>query len=251
MRKIKKLVENSPEEVIPSENVFEKTAMPVVFTGEDLKQILEPATLGEYLLMRRMARRRGIKDIAREVKIPVHYIEALEKGNYKIFSAKIYARGFLKKMCMALGCSVFELEEILHVFEKEWDASAPQSVLSHTRMRQNSPITLGRILAGCGIAGCIIFFIFSVFQVRRFIGAPRLVVEKPAPYTIVEQPTVIIKGQTEKEGRLTVNGREITIGEQGFFNEEIELRAGVNKLEFITQNKQGNVTKEERYVVVR
>jgi hypothetical protein len=88
-------------------------------------------------------------------------------------------------------------------------------------------------------------------QLIGFTAAPRLYIDEPQTQTITDIPIVRVKGITEKESQLTVNGREITMNGDGAFDEEIELASGVNVLHFFVKNRFGKSSEATKYVVVR
>lgn len=213
----------------------------------------ESATIGERLTKQREAGGMSAQDLAREVQAPLKYIEALEQNHFEIFSAKVYARGYLKKVLEILA---FEnSENILKEFDAEWEVQMfhrHRDPVSLPKANKTLPFLTPRAV-GIGVgAACALFLVgFLGWRLIGFLGAPRLTVIEPMDQETVERPLVRVRGVAEKESRLTVNGRELRMDERGNFNEEIELATGLNALEFFVQDKFGKVTKSIRYVLVK
>ena len=72
----------------------------------------------------------------------------------------------------------------------------------------------------------------------------------PQDRAALREPMVRVEGRTERESKLTVNGREITINEQGDFGERIELQPGATALIFISENRFGKMSQVTRHVIV-
>src|SRR3989338_438908 len=213
------------------------------------KAIKEPESLGERLKERRESLGLTIQVLAQEVQAPQKYIMGLEEDRYEVFSAKIYALGFLKKI---LGVLNFEGRgEFLKEFSNEWDVqmfrTRKELAPLHENRGEEPLVTPTRLGIAAGVLFLVLFLVFFGFRLTRFVGTPRLVIEEPDNSAAFEGPVIRVKGRTEKESRLTVNGRELKIDEVGNFSEEIELAAGLNSLEFLVQNRFGKESKEVRH----
>ncbi len=211
-------------------------------------------TLGEQLRERRLASGFSIETLAQEIKTSPERIEAFEDNRFfYAFSAKVYARGLLKQITHVIAPDA--QHAILAAFENEWgiythhqkpqQVSLPQS--SHGKL-YITPQRIGFIVF------VLLFSVFGIFlslRLHDFLGLPELSIAEPAQETQVSQPVILLRGKTEKESKLTVNGRDLTIDEVGNFRENIELTPGVNMLEIIARNKFGKERKDIRYVVVQ
>lgn len=217
------------------------------------KTIKDAESLGERLKKRREALNITAQEVAVRIQIPIKYIIALEEDQYDVFSAKVYALGYVKKI---LDILTFEdKENFLNEFKNEWDINTfhnKKRPIPIPENRGNKPL-ITSVRLGLGIGGILFLLSIAFLGVRitKFVGTPSLRVDKPEDQATFFQPVVTVTGKTEKESHLTVNGRELTIDELGNFSQEIELGAGLNALEFIAQNRFGKTAKVIRYVLVR
>ncbi len=78
---------------------------------------------GEFLRKRRELEGISVDDIANQTMIAKKYIEALEQGNYDIFPAEVYAKGFLRNYANAIGFNEKEINELNAQYELEWQES--------------------------------------------------------------------------------------------------------------------------------
>lgn len=213
----------------------------------------ELESLGARFKKAREARQFSIKDLSHAVQIASKYIEALEEDNFEVFPAKVYATGFFRKSIKILG--VEGQEELVKEFNNEWDVRMfrkRKEAVSLPENRGKSPIvTPKRLTLSIFTLAMVAFFIFMSSRVIHFLQNPALVIEAPIENAVSTDPVTKIKGKVEKESLLTVNGREVTIDESGNFENEFELIAGVNALEFIAKDKFGKMTKEVRYILVK
>lgn len=214
-------------------------------------------TLGEYLRMRREAKHVSADEMARELKIAPRYVAALEEGAYHIFPAKIYAHGFLKRSLVFLGITEeYQQAACMELFHEEWLARFPakdeEPVALPTSVKKHAwPLTPGRLLQALGVIALGAFLVFLGTELMHFTGAPRLALHEPVDEFVVDMPLVRVKGATEKESQLTVNGHKVTIDGAGNFDAEIDLQPGVNILEFLVRNRFGKETRVTRAGVAR
>jgi cytoskeletal protein RodZ len=63
-------------------------------------------TVGAKLRQARERSNRSIRDLSEQTKIRSDHLEALEEGNYEVFSAPVYIRGFVRSYAGALKLDV-------------------------------------------------------------------------------------------------------------------------------------------------
>ena len=212
----------------------------------------KPPTLSASLRAWRESARMSVEQVARQLSIKPEIILAFEEGDYGTFPARVYATGYLKRMIEHY--SIPEGAELLDALKIEWEekrgVSASTYALPHSG-RQIWYITPRRLFSSVGAIAFIFFAWFLTRQLMGFTGAPVLRIDEPRQNAVSAVPVIRVRGVTEKESQLTVNGREITMNGNGAFDAEIELMPGVNTLQFTEQNRFGKVSQEMRYVVVR
>lgn len=86
---------------------------------------------------------------------------------------------------------------------------------------------------------------FEVVKIVKDTIPPELIIEYPTPWMVTYDKIIKIKGKGEFGGKLTVNGKEILIREDGKFEDFIELtKSGTVVLDFILIDKAGNITRK-------
>lgn len=216
-------------------------------------------SIGERLSAYREECGMTIKDVARELQTSQKFIAALEENRFGVFPAKVYARGFLRKILLLYARrkndTASSFSSLMKEFDVEWDVflqKEKRNGASPAAAPIGAPLITPRKLAVSVFLTLLIFFIiFLSNRIFKFLRAPRIHIETPQKETVIGEPLVVVRGKTEHESRLTINGREITVDEQGNFNETIELLAGLNVLEFFVHDRFGKTAKEERYVIVK
>lgn len=71
------------------------------------------------------------------------------------------------------------------------------------------------------IALLLIIFIYFIFKIFNFIYGPIITIYSPKPGEIVKSDTFNVVGNVKNARNIYLNGKEITIDENGDFKEEI------------------------------
>lgn len=109
------------------------------------------------------------------------------------------------------------------------------------------------VLALAGISG------YAFFESRNLIRGPVIVVEEPNSGTLMRSATAQIKGWTKNISNISLNDRNITVNEQGQFDEKVALAQGLNVIKISAKDKFGRskdvfvelIHKEGEELVVR
>ncbi len=72
-----------------------------------------------------------------------------------------------------------------------------------------------------------------------------LEVDAPAEDTVVEDPTLAVRGRTIPEAVVSVDGDLVEVGRDGSFSTQVQLEEGANDLEVVASDPAGN----EQYVL--
>jgi len=211
-------------------------------------------SLGEQLRRYREQAGMSVEQAARESKIALRYVRALEEGDWHAFSAKVYAQGAMRRVAHVL--KDVDADALVAACGREWDIAcggngkggnpAPRAVAESRRFL----VTPRRLGAAAAIGMAVLLVAFLAVRLIAFIAAPGLAIKSPADENGFPTSIVEVSGKTEKESSLTVNGRELTLDEWGNFNEKIELPPGAVSLHFISRNRFGKTQTAVRNILV-
>ena len=104
-----------------------------------------------------------------------------------------------------------------------------------------------RAVAGVIGVGIIGFFAYE----SRFLAAPSLALAAPERDVAIEEIVYEVRGHTDPDADVSVNGRPLFIAPTGEFSERLQLFTGVNRLDFVAKNRYGKQTAQTRYIVVK
>lgn len=208
----------------------------------------EPTCIQLKLL--REAKGISLQDMSDRLKMSKSHIVALEEcRSADLPFAPIYKKKMVKQYCHIIGA---DYATLVHQFvEEELEENIlSQEKLPHsqkTLYRWNHLPFFFRLSAILAIA--LLFFGYLGLQVKKIIEPPELNLFSPINGMITADSNLQIKGQTDKEVKVMINGKEIKNSEQGIFDETLALSPGVNTLIISAEKKHGKTTTETRYVV--
>ena len=82
------------------------------------------------------------------------------------------------------------------------------------------------------------------------MGTPQIQISSPAADNlIVNSPSIKLSGEVNSRDKLTVNGEEILVGENGHFEKDFSLQPGINTIEFRVKRFLGKETAVVRQVI--
>lgn len=205
--------------------------------------------VGAILKKERESRGLSFDEISAVTKIHPRFLQALEEGNYQVFTDIVHIKGFLKNYADFLGLDV---PQTLAFWRREYtDSARPTKVKDVTRPLRvpQFVITPGVIVAGLTFLLVTAFLAYLFWQYRSIAGPPVLRVTSPMRDLIVTEPKILIEGATDPLATLEMSGQKINLDEQGHFSMEYILSSGTNTLTFVATNKFGRETRLTRQVV--
>jgi len=187
-------------------------------------------TLSEVLKTARTEKKIALDQVELDTKIRKTYITALENGKYDELPADIYVRGILENYSDYLDLNY---SEILKLYRKEGDIQGinlneKKNFLKIRSFMSSFVITNKLVL---GIIFIILMLGISSYiynHYEKLLEAPELTIETPINFITVEESPIYIKGSTEKNIILRVNGQQIPVDENGNFKEDYYLKEGKN-----------------------
>lgn len=90
-----------------------------------------------------------------------------------------------------------------------------------------------------GLLGIILVY-FST-RIFNFITGPRIKIYSPLPGQIIKDPTFFIEGNIKNAKSININGKEISIDEEGNFKEEMIAKAPYTLIVIDAIDKYGKI----------
>lgn len=207
-------------------------------------------TIGKQFAEERKHQGLTIEEVSKATKIRPEFLEAIEKGDYKSLPGSSYAHGFVRNYAKFLGLPV---EKSLAIFRREFNAEKSFDVLprgfSAPSDKRFKKVNLGRnVLIIAGIFSLI--FGFILFQYRAAFLNPTLSVYSPKENETIKSLAVLVKGKTDPDITLFIEGEGVVVNPDGTFSSEISLFPGKSTIKFIAENRFGRKTEKRIDVVI-
>lgn len=215
-----------------------------------IKNLESQMRVGERLKKAREAKDLTLDDVYNKTRIPLKYLEAIEFGNFKALPpAKAHRLAYIREYVEALNLNP---ASFLYQFSQEsnlinYTPAAPRRALKFWAFN-----SISNIFRKAAIAILLVGFLgYLTWQVNGILQPPKLTVFTPADGYISSKLVALVQGETEKEVRLTVNGKDIMPNDKGRFEIPVDLSNGVNTITISAIKKHGKITTVTRHVIVK
>ncbi|MCX6778724.1 MAG: helix-turn-helix domain-containing protein [Candidatus Magasanikbacteria bacterium] len=190
----------------------------------------------------------SIAIIARRLSISPKFIESLENAKYNRLPGEVYIKNFIKKYSDFLKLNTAEIlaqyeEERANGFKKpENNQFIPVCKI------KSSALMLRKII----VASLVLFLItYLSLEVGGIYKAPKLILESPTEGQVILDSNLLVKGLTNPEMKVQINGVETVSDGEGNFSENVILNAGNNQIIVTVIKKHGRSQTVTRNVVYR
>ncbi len=206
--------------------------------------------LGQRLQNERRKRNLSLDEVAVATKIRPDYLSAIEKGEYERLPSPAYASGFVSNYAMYLG---FTKSEAMALFRREFDEQKAYRVLPKglTNQEQFLHKTFRMQRTTIFIVLILIFlFGYLAFQYKSVFFNPPLSVSAPKEGSQVGQ-NIEVKGSTDPNAVVSVNGDFVTVDQNGNFVKTITLMPGKSDIQVVAKSRNGKTTIVNRTITVK
>jgi hypothetical protein len=204
----------------------------------------EASKLGEVLRTAREAKFIDLARVERDTKIRVHYLSALERGEYRDLPAAVYTKGFLRNYGLYLG---LDPEYLVDLYRLESGSAGDRPMASirprPVTERQGRPfvVSSGAVVATILTLMVMALLVYAVAEIVIFTGVPDLRVTDPtgdvADYTGLEYT---IRGVTKPNSTVTTQGLRqnptTKADAQGAFTVTVGLVPGANLITLVAND---------------
>ncbi|MFH1946662.1 MAG: helix-turn-helix domain-containing protein [Candidatus Magasanikbacteria bacterium] len=188
--------------------------------------------------------------LSQKTKISKDQLQALEECRFKeLPEGEIYQKNFIRRYVEALG---LDSASFLRQYVFEESIKKKKNIHPCQEIKKNYLQNLPTFLR----YGFVIIILLSLFfylglQIKNIVEPPKLIIYSPLEGYISDQLSIAVQGETNKEVRVSLNGKEISTSEDGMFEEIVDLSEGVNVLVIEAKKKHGKTTREERHVILK
>ncbi len=214
------------------------------------KKKLKPAeSISFQLKHAREEHHLSIPEVADRLKMSKEHIELIESGDYsRLPFALIYQKKLLGNYAELVDLNK---ETLLQQFQVEQCPAVNLPQIKFRRLHEKK-FTLPFVLRiGAISLSTFVLLGYFVFQIKQIVKPPELTLVAPLDGLVTKDESIEVKGKTESEVRVMINGKEVKHGEQGDFQEPLTLAPGVNTIVISATSKHGKTATLTRYVVAQ
>lgn len=218
-----------------------------------LSKKIQKETLGDILKERREELMFEIEEAAQKINVAPKYIEYLEQGQYEKLPGTGYGRTFLKAYSELIGLIPSEMISIydkeVKVYEKLYDKQ--DAIKFTSKISKLKFLILPKVIRNIIVAIVVLALLGYIgYEVKKIFTPPMLVIESPQEDLITTEKFIEVKGKTDQEAVVVINGREILADKGGCFSQTLDLQNGLNIINITAQKKHGAESVVYRKVLV-
>ncbi len=199
-------------------------------TGFISKRINRERKLGGRLKCLREEHSVAIDKLSAALHIPKKYLEDLEAGRYQNLPEEIYVRNFIRSYAQIFGR---DSAPFLDLYELELSAARPfrkkECLVPAPGLKKRDllPLVLIFRVALAGIIGLSLLFYLG-YEVKKITSPPSLAILEPEDNAVTKTGEITVRGKSEPESQIKINGEETLADEDGNFKETVRLQRGLN-----------------------
>ena len=188
-------------------------------------------TVGNLLKKAREHSGKQVEEIAQIIRIKPEYLYKIEQNDFSAFNSSTFVKGFIRSYASFLG---LDAENIVALFRRQIGEEDVPLKAKQAIVRQRSFVVSPMTIMSVAI---IIFFVglfgFLISQFYRLQQAPTLTIVQPTEVIItVDNPSYELKGLTEENVLLSINGSQLQLRDDSTFSLLAQLKEGDNSFTF-------------------
>lgn len=207
-------------------------------------------TIGAILKEHRERAKMNIGAFSELTKISPKILMALEADDFKKLPGDFYIRKYIKVYAHYLK---LKEQALLEVYEHQTFESPHKKKNTINNQQKETKVlltpTFFKVFAIVSVAVIIVSYL--VFQVSAIFDEPLLEVTTPAQDLIITETYIEIRGKTEKEALVMINGKEIFTDSNGFFITTLDLAEGINLITISAKKKHSKESIIYREILVQ
>lgn len=204
-------------------------------------------TAGQILKEARKKKQIELNEVAQETKIRKPYLLALEKDDFQSLPSIATIKGFIRNYAQFLG---LRPERVIAVFKRDYRRAQEQKGIFPPRIDLSEQFkwTPRKTLITTIALFIIAFLAYLTYQYHGLLGRPSLEIYLSADNQQITEEQIVVKGKTDSDNSVMINGNLAQVDDQGEFNYRLRLTFGENKIVIEVVNRLGRKARQTRTV---
>lgn len=212
------------------------------------KKLINGESFGEQLRQARRFKNLKLEDIAQKLNISARYLNALEEEDIDNLPSGVYQKNFLKEYAGYLGLNNSELSKQLETISENNSTLNP---FSQKIVKKSKFLVFPKVIRNSLIAlGVLICFLYLIFYFQNIVSEPKLIITQPEKNILTKETSIEIKGLTDKEAEVKINGELVLNNNNGMFSQIINLKRGLNNITVKAKKKYSKEQTATRQILV-
>jgi cytoskeletal protein RodZ len=206
-------------------------------------------TVGDILKQARTKKKLTFTELSSITKIPKSTLIAIEKNQLKKLPSQTYLTGFIKNYAQVVG---LDPVKTIAIFRRDNRQTKKKKIIPKGLTQPlNSPWQLNPTLRTIVTLSLItlLFFAYLGFSIFKLYQPPRLALTQPENAITTTSP-VLIKGQTNRDSTLTLNGKTINLEPDGHFTTVFNGSQGTHELKLTSTSRRNKSTTLTRHLII-
>lgn len=203
---------------------------------------------GEMLFRRRLEAKLTFTQVSELTKIPLTSLKALEKNQFDDLPTYPFLKGMVQNYAKALN---LDPVKVVAAFKRDYDRRQ-KKIVPVALSQSVGPSSLARWLEKpqtLFLAGIILLVSLVGWSLWRVYQPPRLVIETPVDGQTAISP-VEVKGKTDRDATLTLNGKTINLEPDGSFAAEFSTEPGAIELTLRASSRRQKTSEKKITVII-
>ncbi|MDP3899726.1 MAG: helix-turn-helix domain-containing protein [bacterium] len=216
------------------------------------KKTIVEQSIGEVLTQARNERNINLEKAARALKINADYLRALENNEFDKLPQGVYGRNFLREYCFLLKLNSQKMLDIYDFEEKKQPvAREERDAFRRQRVKKYEFLSLPKLIRNSLVIVVGLLFVgYLGLRVQAMVAPPELLIFFPPVNYSTDENSLEIKGLSEPDTIISVNGTEMLSNESGEFSYVVHLQQGVNIIKINSKKRYSQEAEIMRQVLV-
>lgn len=189
---------------------------------------------GETLTLTRTKKRISLKKASHDLAIKIEHLMALESEAWRQLPEPTFVKGFITSYAVYLGLDPQKLQAL---YRREFDERKyPKKTISADSQKRLY-LTPSRLINLIFALAILMFVVYLVIQYSSILSAPEVEVESPKDDETTSVPVILVRGTTEKDTTISINGQFVPVDEDGKFTYQYTLTEGKNSIEIVAAKR--------------
>lgn len=204
--------------------------------------------VSQLLQETRLLKGYSIEKVFEETKIQPKIIVLLEEGSWEGLPDETYIKGLIKNYGEFLG---LERTNLFALFRREYQKKTDLGKPLWPKFPFAFSLSPNFLLILGTVSLLLIMAAYLAFQYFSQALGPKLEVITPQNGLILEVNEVEIRGRTDPDSQVFVNGGKVEISKEGDFLSRLVVSQKVMTIEIVAQNKFGKEKRVQRTIQAR